>query len=203
MGIIRQAEHPASRHVAGASIVHRDLSRKSTLLLVALGAALWAAATDPGPAGPSNHGWSLTTDQIRVVEQRGHPDSFTIVGVGGDPDNPGRDYRMESWHYHANRLVVVFVDGDQRGMIELDWPEVEPGPTSSLLPENFALGMTVRQVEATVSGGQSTVRLDVPETSPDYVAVSYGALQLGFEGSALVYADTSPDRPDDDWPGGM
>jgi hypothetical protein len=133
---------------------------------------------------------------------RGHPDSFTIVGVAGDPDDPGHEYRMEAWYYHADRKTVIFVDGAERGVRDLDWPEVQPGPTTDFRPENFSLGMAIRQVEARVFGAGSAERLAVPEESPDYSAVSHGALQLGFEGGVLVYADTSPDLPDDGWPGG-
>lgn len=180
------------------------------LVLGAAGPGLWsvtaqgppaAAAADPAdPEGAPAAAWSLSADQKRIVGSRGYPDSFTILGVDGAPMEPDRCYRLETWNYHAAGESEVFIDGEHLGVTVLEWTAPGSGSSTSLRPEDFAVGMTVRELESRILG--SGLVLDVSATSGEYSPAAVEGLQLGFEAGSLVYVDTSPDLDVEPWAGG-
>ncbi len=152
-----------------------------------------APAQAPPPDGPPSAVWTLSADQAEVVREHGHPDSFTLVCVDGGAEDPGHRHRMEAWYYHGAQVAVVFVDGEERGIRKLGWPAAHPRRTTRFRPGDFALGMTVHDVEILVFPPGSGRSLGIPEGSPEYQPVTHGGLELGFERGELVYVDTSPD----------
>lgn len=160
-----------------------------------------AAVTDLAARGGARAAvWSLSADQQRIVGSRGYPDSFTILGVDGAPLEPERRYRLETWNYHAAGEAEVFIDGEHLGVTVLEWTAPGSGSSTSLRPEDFAVGMTVRELESRILG--SGLVLDVSATSGEYSPAAVEGLQLGFEAGSLVYVDTSPDLDVEPWAGG-
>lgn len=134
----------------------------------------------------------LAKDQQEMVEELGHPDSFTLIMVEED-EKPGIWHRMESWDYYELEASFSFVDGTLSGSHDIkDFPSFTLLP-NIYTPEQFENGMRLQEVKEKIIADRPFGETDLQkEILPEARIVGAEQLILGFMGDILVYVETLP-----------
>ena len=134
----------------------------------------------------------LAKDQQEMVEELGHPDSFTLIIVEED-ENPGIWHRMESWDYYKLETSFSFVDGTLSGSYDIkDFPSFTLLP-NIYTPEQFENGMRLQEVEKKIIADRPFGKVDLQkEILPEAKILGTEQLIMGFIGDMLVYVETLP-----------
>ncbi|MCK8114834.1 hypothetical protein [Anaerosoma tenue] len=140
---------------------------------------------------------SLSSDQRRVAEEFGLPETFSVVH-GEDVESAGTGeapstHRVEAWDYHTMGVRVLFRDGAVVGTRDIAVLDRAAFAYPAVSPVSFAEGMSASDVTAMLGhppGGEAT--LDAGLDEDVRTMVWSGVVSCTFADGGLVAAETAP-----------
>ncbi len=138
----------------------------------------------------------LSSEQRRVVELFGWPQSFSIVEL---EDHDGKPVNLETWTYYDGQTTYIFTDG-----ILQNWEEVDSYPsdliTSPYKPNQFSMGASYDETRALVPDSD-WVKFPGADV---FSEIGYGEIEIyattqlfvGFHEGKLVFVEAIALFPD-------
>lgn len=129
--------------------------------------------------------FTLSQQQLSVVDDFGKPDAFTLVEVD-DPE--GNHIRHEIWAYYQGKTSYTFMDG-----VFINSGEVEVLPEgyfpTPFHPEQFTLGNSSEQVRAVLGDSSISLIENSDAIQPGAQFFAGQQLILGFLEDRLYYVE--------------
>jgi hypothetical protein len=140
---------------------------------------------DGSKPSPPSEDFTLSQQQLSVVDDFGKPDAFTLVEVD-DPD--GNHIRHEVWAYYQGKTSFTFVEG-----VFINSGEVEVLPEgyfpTPYHPEQFSLGNSSEQVRAVLGDYPISLIENSEAIQPGAQFFAGQQLILGFLEDRLYYVE--------------
>ncbi len=134
--------------------------------------------------------YSLSSDQLNVIDRLGYPEAFVILFYEEDQvDGSLRDVRFETWSYYTSSVEYTFINGVQEAEDPLEVELVGDLQPIPYQPEQFVAYMSLDEVIAS-AGLETYLVIPLEKELVEGGEVYYAdELTFGLKDDELLYVE--------------